>query len=88
MLDNTLPISQARMQLPELVDLAELKKTFITVKGKIKAVLMDPAELARLEATLEILSDPKTRQAIEQGQQDAAKNDLVDWQDLKRDLGI
>lgn len=87
---NILPISEVRSRLPSLVDEAVTlsKKTFITVKGKVKAAIVDARELELMEATLEILSDPKTMKAIKKGKKELKERKLIDWEDLKEELGI
>ena len=87
---NILPVSEARSKLTSLVDLADTlsQKTLITVKGKVKAALVNARELELLEETLEILSDPKAMKAIEQGKKDVRKGELIDWEDIKEELGL
>jgi antitoxin YefM len=87
---NYLPISEARKNLPEIVDLAATlsQKTYITVKGNVKAAIVSARELELLEETLEILSDPKAMLAINKGKNQVKRNDLVDWDDLKLELGL
>ncbi|MEN8253594.1 MAG: type II toxin-antitoxin system Phd/YefM family antitoxin [Patescibacteria group bacterium] len=84
-MNNVIPISQARASLPQLVDEAAVRKAFITVKGKVKAVLMDPEELASMEATMEILSDPEAMKAIRQGVRDIENGDLIPWEQVKKE---
>ena len=85
-----MPISEARIRLPELVNLADslFRKTYITVKGKIKAILINPEEFSLMEETLEVLSDPKAMKAINQGKKEVKAGKEVDWQDLKKELRI
>ena len=89
MTPNVLPISVARAKLPQLVEDASslARKTYISVKGQVKAVLMDVNELESMEATMEILSDPKTMEAIRQGEKDIKAGRVYDWEDVKKDLG-
>lgn len=89
MTPNVLPISTARAKLPQLVEDASTlsRKTYITVKGKVKAVLMDAQELGSMEATMEILSDPKTMATIKQGEADIKAGRVYDWEDVKKELG-
>jgi PHD/YefM family antitoxin component YafN of YafNO toxin-antitoxin module len=86
----TLPISEARSNLPDIVKNAGdlFQKTYITVKGKIEAVVINPQELESLEATLEILKDPQTMKAIKKGQKEFKNNELIDWEDLKQELDL
>ena len=84
-MNNTIPISEARANLPKLVENADTlsRKTLITVGGKVKAAIVNAKELELLEETLEILSDPKAMEAIKRGKEDIKKGKLIDWEDLK-----
>jgi antitoxin YefM len=57
---RTLPISEVKARLPELVTGVEEREeeVVVTRKGKPAAVLVNHAEYARLKETLEVLSDP------------------------------
>ena len=57
---KTLPISEVKTHLPELVTgVAQREEEIIvTRKGKPAAVLVNFAEYERLKATLDVLSDP------------------------------
>ena len=87
---NVIPISEARKKLPEIVDLADSlsQKTLITVKGNVKAAIVSARELELLEETLEVLSDPKTMMTIKKGVAQINKGQLIDWEDLKEELGL
>lgn len=63
---TTLPITEARAKLPQLVKAADerLDRTIITSNGKPSAVIMSYEEYEAWEETLEILSDPDAMQAI------------------------
>jgi antitoxin YefM len=56
---KTLPISEVKARLPELVTGVEEREEEIVVtrKGKPAAVLVNSGEYERLEDTLEVLSD-------------------------------
>lgn len=58
---KTLPISEVKTHLPELVSGVEEREEEIVVtrKGKPAAVLVNFAEYERLKATLDVLSDPE-----------------------------
>jgi len=89
-MNNTIPISEARANLPKLVENADTlsRKTLITVGGKVKAAIVNAKELELLEETLEILSDPKAMEAIKRGKEDIKKGKLIDWEDLKDELNL
>ena len=84
---NVLPISEVRAKLPQLVEDAVVRKTYITVKGKVKAMLVDPQEWESMEATMEVLSDPKAMAAIKQGEKDIKAGRVFTWEQVKKDLG-
>ncbi|MBT4005385.1 MAG: type II toxin-antitoxin system Phd/YefM family antitoxin [Candidatus Pacebacteria bacterium] len=85
-MNNTIPISQARSGLSTLIDQVSARDIFITVKGKIKAALVDAEEYVSLLETLEVLSDKETMKNIRQGEKDIANGDTVSWEDLKKNL--
>ena len=87
---NIVPISKVRSSLPELIENASTlwQRTLVTVGGKAKAVLISAHELELLENTIEVLSDSKAIKAIEQGKKDVKNGDLVDWKELKEELGL
>ena len=72
---NTIAISQARNNLPTLVDEASeyLKRFVITVAGKAKAVILSLEELESIEETAKIMSTPGAYKKIMQGVHDAKK---------------
>lgn len=57
---TTLPISEVKTHLPELVSKVEARDEHVVVtrKGKPAAVLLSYGEYARLRETLDVLSDP------------------------------
>ncbi|MFH1959314.1 MAG: type II toxin-antitoxin system prevent-host-death family antitoxin [Patescibacteria group bacterium] len=85
---HAIPISQARSGLSALVDQVSARDIFITVKGKIKAALVDAEEYMSLLDTLEVLSDKETMKNIRQGLKDIKKGDVYDWEDVKKELNI
>jgi antitoxin YefM len=66
-----LPISEVKARLPELVTGVEEREEEIVVtrRGKPVAVLVNFAEYERLQATLEVLSDPDMLRQIRRSQQ-------------------
>ena len=89
-MNQTLPISQVRSQLPTLVDNADVldQTTYITVKGKVKAAIVSAEELESMLATLEIMSDPEAIKSINEGLKDIEKGNLVDFEDVKKELKL
>lgn len=67
---QTLPISEVKARLPELVSGVEEREEEIVVtrKGKPAAVLVNYAEYERLKETLDVLSDPVLMRQIHRSQ--------------------
>ncbi len=72
---KTLPISEVKARLPELVTGVEDREEEIVVtrKGKPAAVLVNYAEYERLKETLDVLSDPGMMRQIRASEQLYAK---------------
>lgn len=87
---TTLPISEVRSKLAKLVDLANSlsQKTYITVKGKVKAALISAEDLESMEETLDVLSNKEEVEAIEKGIQDIKKGNLISWEEIKKDMAL
>ena len=69
---DTLPLSDAKARLSEIAD--EVDRTHqrvqITKNGRSYVVLMSAEDLASMEATLELLSDPAAMERVRQAQTD------------------
>jgi len=67
-MSKTLPISEVKTRLPELVSGVEDREEEIVVtrKGKPAAVLVNYAEYERLKESLDVLSDPDLMRQISQ----------------------
>jgi prevent-host-death family protein len=65
---KTLPISEVKARLPELVTgvLEREEEVVVTRNGKPAAVLVNYAEFERLKETLDVLSDPGLMRQIEE----------------------
>jgi antitoxin YefM len=55
----------------------------LTRNGRPAAVIMSPADLAALEDTLELLSDPAALQEIRAARDDIARGRVVSADDLR-----
>ncbi len=87
---NIISLTQARAILPSLVSMATdiSNKTYISVNGKVGAVLMNARDLELLEATVEVMSDEKAMKALKQGKSDVRKGKLISWEEIKKELGL
>jgi prevent-host-death family protein len=74
-MSKTMPISEVKTRLPELVSGVQEREEEIVVtrNGKPAAVLVSYDEYERLKETLDILSDPASMQQITQSRRFYAK---------------
>ncbi len=81
---TTAPLTDVRRDLSEIID--EIDRTgaefVVTKHGRPVAAIVPHDELEALLETLNILSDPETMEAIEQGEAEIAANELVDLNDI------
>ena len=83
---SELPLADVRNRLSELV--AEVEETHgrvtITKHGHPAAVLISPEDLASLEETLDILSDPSAIADIRSAELEAARGDYTSSEEMAR----
>lgn len=81
-----MPLSDVRSTLSAVVDRVEAthERVTITRNGRPAAVLISPEDLAGLEETLDVLSDPMTMQHLREGEAAVAAGDVVDEAGLRR----
>lgn len=81
-----LPLADARNRLSELV--ADVEKTharvIITKHGHPAAVLVSPKDLASLEETLDILSDPEALADIREAEAEYTRGDFTTGDEMRR----
>lgn len=82
---TTLPLATVKNTLSAVVDQVEAthERVVITRKGIPAAVLISPTDLAALEETLDVLSDPETMERLRQSRKDAARGDVLDAEQLR-----
>ena len=90
---TTLPITEVRAKLPQLVKAAgeRLDRTIITSNGKPSAVIMSYEEYESWEETLEILSDADALQAIQAADEELAAGQVFSFEQVfgyKRGLSL
>jgi prevent-host-death family protein len=68
---KTLPISEVKARLPELVTGVEEREeeVVVTRNGKPAAMLVNYAEYERLKETLDVLSDPQLMRQIKESEE-------------------
>ncbi len=82
---DSYPIRTAKDQLSALVGRVESthERLTITRSGHAAAVLISPEDLAALEETLDILSDPTTMARLRKGQAELAAGEGLDEAQLR-----
>jgi len=85
---STESLRELREHLSEVVDRVEHQHERVTVtrNGRPVAVLISPEDLAELEETLDVLSDPKALADIREADPAQAAGDVVRGGDAVRDL--
>ena len=87
---KTVPLSEARARLSELMDELEQRHehVVITRNGRPVAVLVPSEEYDALEETLEILNDEDLVSALKESEEDVRAGRLTSLEDLRRELGL
>ena len=82
------PLRDVRDHLSEYVDRAEREheRVVVTRNGRPAAVLIGYDDLAALEETLAILSDPETMIGIREGREEIARGEVVSGVEAVRAL--
>ncbi|MER5266765.1 type II toxin-antitoxin system Phd/YefM family antitoxin [Actinosynnema sp. NPDC002837] len=82
------PLRSVRDHLSDFIDRAEREheRVVVTRNGRPAAVLIGYEDLAALEETLEILSDPNAVAAIRQSRDEVARGDVVSGVEAVRAL--
>ena len=82
---DTLPLSEIKAHLSEIVDRVEHEhdRVVLTRNGRAAAVIMSPEDLEALEDTLELLSDPKALEEIDRARQEVARGKVVTAEELR-----
>ena len=81
---DTVPLSAAKARLSEIAD--EVDRTHqrvqITKNGRTYVVLIAAEDLASLEATLELMSDPEAMARVRQAQSDIESGDFITGEEM------
>lgn len=82
---ETLPLTDVRSTLSAVVERVQTthERVTITRNGSPAAVLVSPEDLAALEETVDVLSDPATMHRLREGQAAAVVGDVVDEAGLR-----
>lgn len=81
-------LREVRNNLSSYIDRAEREheRVVVTRNGRPAAVLIGYEDLAALEETLDVLSDPEARRDIENARDEIAAGDYIDGVDAVRNL--
>lgn len=87
-MSETLPLSSVKARLSELVDRVEGEhdRVVVTRNGRPAAVLISPDDLASLEETLDVLSDPSLLERIRDGMAEIEAGAVVSLEELRARL--
>ncbi len=84
-MSETLPLAQVKSKFSEMVDRVEHThdRIVVTRNGRPAAVMISPDELASLEDTLELLSDPEARRELDEARRAANDGDFITGDELR-----
>ena len=84
-MSDTLPLAEVKAKLSEMVDRVEHQHDRITVtrNGRPAAVLVSPDDLASLEDTLDLLSNPTALAEIERARRGAKTGKTLSAEQLR-----
>lgn len=84
-MSDVLPLAEVKAKFSEMVDRVEQQHDRITVtrNGRPAAVLMSADDLAALEDTLELLSDPSAMADIARARREVADGNTVSADQLR-----
>lgn len=84
-MSETLSLAEIKAHLSEIVDRIEREheRIVLTRHGRPAAVLLSPDDLAAMEDTLELLSDPAALAEIREGRDEVARGQVVSAAELR-----
>ncbi len=84
-MSKTLSLSEVKAKLSEIVDeiVTTHERVTVTRNGRPVAVLVSSDDLAAIEETMAILSDPAAMREIERGRQAIATGDVADRDEIE-----
>lgn len=87
---KTVPFSEARARLSELLDELETRHehVVITRNGRPAAVLVPAEEHEVLEETLEVLQDEELLRALRESEDDVRSGRLTSLREVRLELGL
>jgi prevent-host-death family protein len=82
---TTLPLSEVKARLSEIAEEVATthERVQITKNGREYVVLVAAEDLESIEATLELLGDADTQARIERAEQDIARGEVLDEEEVR-----
>ena len=86
---TTISISEGRKKIFDIAEKVQCPGTVYTLteNGQPKITILASEEYESLMETLEILSDPKAMNRMEQAEKELKRGDYVSWDDFKKGWG-
>lgn len=83
-MSDTIAISDARANLPELVENVHknMDRVLITVNGKLRAAVLSIDELESLEETAEVLAIPHIKEDIKKSKKQIKQGEFISLSEL------
>jgi antitoxin YefM len=77
---TTLPLSEVKARLSEIAEEVATthERVQITKNGRDYVVLLAAEDLAAIEATMELLSDPEAQRRIRRAEEEISQGDVLD----------
>lgn len=87
-MSETIPFTQAKAHLSDLVDrvLGERQRITVTRNGRPAAVLINPDELESIEETLDILRDPELVKSLRRSLRQARQGKIIPFEEARDEL--
>ncbi len=84
-MSDTLPLAEVKAKFSEMIDRVEHQHDRITVtrNGRPAAILVSPHDLASLEDTLELLSNPQALAEIERARREVHRGTTLTADELR-----
>lgn len=84
-MSETLPLAEVKAKFSEMIDRVEHThdRIVVTRNGRPAAVMVSPDELAALEDTLDLLSDPAAMRELAEAQQAHRDGDFMTGDELR-----
>lgn len=81
---ETLPLSEVKARFSEIADEVDRthQRVLVTKNGRAYVVLVSAEDLESLEATLELLADPKAQERLRQARADIDAGDYVTGEEM------